>query len=77
MPLSVELDDQTASLVQELATTQQRSPVQVIQAALAAYAGIREWPLPKGAGKYHSGHADTSTNVDAILANAVKDGLWP
>ena len=77
MPLSVELDEQAANLVQELATTEKRSPSEVIQAALSLYAGMRERRLPKGAGMYRSGRTDTSTSVDLILADAVKEGRWP
>ncbi len=47
MSVSVELDEQTATLVQELATTEKRSASEVIHAALSIYAGIRERPLPK------------------------------
>lgn len=77
MPLTVELDEQTATLVQELATTEKRSASEVIHAALSVYAGIRERPLPKGAGKYRSGRTDTSSKVDEFLADAVKEGRWP
>lgn len=77
MPLHLELDEQSAILVQELAATEKRSPNEVIHAALAVYAGLRERPLPKGAGKYRSGRTDTSARVDEILADAVKEGLWP
>ena len=77
MSLTVELDEQTAAVVQKLAANEQRSASEVIHDALAAYASFRERPLPKGAGKYRSGRTDTSANVDEILADAVKEGLWP
>ena len=77
MSLTVELDEQTAAVVQKLAAQEQRSASEVIHDALAVYAGVGERPLPKGAGKYRSGRTDTSANVDEILADAVKEGLWP
>ena len=77
MSLTVELDEQTAAVVQKLAANEQRSASEVIHDALAVYAGFRGRPLPKGAGKYRSGRTDTSANVDEILADAVKEGLWP
>ena len=77
MSLTVELDEQTAAVVQKLAANEQRSASEVIHDALAVYAGFRKRPLPKGAGKYRSGRTDTSASVDEILADAVKEGLWP
>ena len=77
MSLTVELDEQTAAVVQKLAANEQRSASEVMHDALTVYAGFRERPLPKGAGKYRSGRTDTSANVDEILADAVKEGLWP
>lgn len=77
MNLTVELDEQTSSLVEKLAAIEQRSAIEVINAALAVYAGARERTLPKGAGKYRSGRTDTSAHVDEILADAVKEGQWP
>ena len=77
MSLTVELDEQTAAVVQKLAANEQRSASEVIHDALAVYAGFRERPLPKGAGEYRSGRTDTSAKVDEILTDAVKEGLWP
>ncbi len=75
--LVVELDDQTAAVVQRLAANEHRSASEVIHDALAVYAAAGKRPLPKVAGKYRGGRTDTSANVDEILADAVKDGLWP
>ena len=77
MSLTVELDERTAAVVRELAAHEQRSASEVIHDALAVYAAAGKRPLPKGAGKYRSGRTDTSANVDEILADAVKEGLWP
>jgi hypothetical protein len=77
MPVSVELDERTAAVVQELAANEQRSASDVIHDALAVYASLGKRPLPTGMGKYRSGRADTSANARQILRQAVKDGEWP
>jgi len=77
MSLTVELDEQTAAVVQKLAAHEKRSATEVIHDALAVYAAAGKRALPKGAGKYRSGRTDTSTSVDEILADAVREGLWP
>jgi len=77
MSLTVELDEQTTAVVEELAANEQRSASEVIHDALAVYAAAGKRPLPKGVGKYRSGRTDTSAKVDEILADAVKEGLWP
>jgi Ribbon-helix-helix protein, copG family len=77
MSLTVELDEQSAAVVQKLAAHEQRSAGEVIHDALAAYACRGDRPLPTGMGKYRSGHSDTSAKVDEILADAVNRGLWP
>jgi predicted transcriptional regulator len=77
MPFSVELDEETAAVVQELAASEKRSAGEVIRDAVAAYPGRRTRPLPKGVGKYRSGYRDTAEKVDEILSDAVREGLWP
>ncbi len=77
MTVTVELDEQTAAVVQAIAEGEHRSPSEVIHDALAAYANTGKRPLPKGAGKYRSGRTETSEKVDEILRDAVKEGLWP
>ena len=77
MPLTVELDEQTAAVVQALAAGENRSASEVIRDAMAAYASVAKRPLPKRAGKYRSGRTDTSEKVDDILRDAVRDGIWP
>lgn len=52
MSFTVELDEQTAAVVQELAANEQRSASEVIRDAVAAYPGKPKRPLPKGVGKY-------------------------
>ncbi len=77
MSVSVELDEQTAAVVRQLAATENRAPSEVIHDALAAYASLRRRALPKGAGKYRSGHRDTSEKVEEILRDAVEEWRWP
>jgi hypothetical protein len=77
MALTIELDEQTAATVQELAADEKRSASEVIRDALAVYTSKRKRPLPKGAGKYRSTHTDTAQKVDEILSDAVREGRWP
>lgn len=77
MSMSIELDEKTAAAVKEIAANENRTPCEVIQDALAAYTGQRKRRLPKGAGKYCSGHTDTAAKVDEILSDAVKVGVGP
>jgi predicted transcriptional regulator len=77
MALTIELDEQTAATVEELAADQKRFASEVIRDALAVYTGKRKRRLPKRAGKHSSGHTDTAQKVDEILTEAVKEGRWP
>ena len=77
MSLSVELDEKTAAVVQELAAEEKRTASEVIHDALAVYAGVGKRRLPSGAGKYRSGRSDTSSKAEEILRDAVKEGQWP
>jgi predicted transcriptional regulator len=77
MSFSVELDEQTAAVVQELAASERRSVSEVIRDALASYPGKRSRPLRRGAGQYRSGRHDTSQKVDDLLRDTVKEGQWP
>ena len=77
MTVTVELDEQTAVVVQAIGEGEHRSPSEVIHDAHAAYANTGKRPLPKGAGKYRSGRTETFEKVDDILRDAVKEGLWP
>jgi hypothetical protein len=77
MSFSIELDEQTAAVVQELATKENRAPAQVIHDALAAYAGKRKRPLPRGVGKFSSGQADLAQRDEELLRKAAKQGIWP
>jgi hypothetical protein len=74
--LSIELDDRLAEAIEQLASSQNRSQNEVVSEALAAYAHTAR-PLPRGAGKYHSGYTDTSERTRAILRDAVREREWP
>jgi len=74
--LSIELEDRLAEAVQRLATSQNRSQSEIVSEALVAYTQTAR-PLPKGAGKYHSGQNDTSENARAVLREAVRERKWP
>lgn len=77
MSLTVELDEQAAAVVQELAANEQRSASDVIHEALAVYSCLGKRPMPTGMGKHRSGRSDTSARAREILRQAVKDGEWP
>ena len=70
MSLSVELDEQTAALVQELAANDQRSASEVIHDALAVYACLGKRPCLPESGKYRSGRSDTSANARRNLPSS-------
>ncbi len=77
MSFTVQLDEQTAAVVQELAAKENRPPEQVIHDALAVYAGRRKRRLPRGIGKYSSGQPDLAQRDEELLRQAAKEGLWP
>lgn len=77
MSLSIQLDDEIAEVVQELAAEQQRSADEIVRDALWAYAHSAKRTLPKGIGKYRSGQSNVSTQARQILRDAVKEGRWP
>jgi hypothetical protein len=77
MSLTIELDEQTAAVVQALAANENRSVNEVIRDAVAAYPGKRKRPLPKGVGKYRSGQSDIAQNLRESLRKDVQEGKWP
>lgn len=77
MSMPIEIDDQTASAVRELAVRENRAICEVIRDAVTVYAAQRKRPLPRGAGKYGSGFTDTARTVDEILTKAVAERTWP
>jgi len=86
MSFTVELDEQTAAVVQELAATEKRSASEVIHDALTVYAcqpkqqrlpSTRRRQLPIGVGKYRSGQPDIAQHAREILRQDVQEGKWP
>ena len=77
MSYAIELDEQTAAVVQKLAAEEHRSASEVIRDAMAAYTSVGKRLLPKGTGRHHSGRAETAEKVEEILRDAVKEGRWP
>jgi predicted transcriptional regulator len=77
MSLTIQLDEETAGAVQELADAQCRSTEEVVRDALSVYVQSVKGALPKGAGKYHSGRTDVSVQARQILREAARDGRWP
>ena len=77
MPFTVELDERTATVLQELAANEKRTASDVIRDAVAGYPGKRKRPLPRGAGKYRSGQPDIAQHAREILRQEAQEGKWP
>lgn len=77
MSLTIQLDPDTAEVVQELAAEQQRSADEIVRDAISAYLRSARRVLPKGIGKYHSGLSDVSAQARQILRDATRNGQWP
>ena len=76
LSLTVELDEQVAEAVRNMAAAQRRSEREIVQEAVAAYAHSAR-PMPQGMGKYQSGQADVSERAEDILHDAAKERRWP
>jgi hypothetical protein len=70
----IELDEQTAAVVQELAANEKRSASEVIHDAVAVYACKPKRKLPTGVGKYSSGQPNLAQRDEEILRKAAKEG---
>lgn len=75
--ITIEISGPAAEKLRRLVETENRSEAEIIADALESYTGKRIRRLPKGVGKYRSGHTDTAQRVDEILGDAVREGLWP
>ena len=73
---TVYLDTDTVLLLRQMAEAQGRSQADLIRDALVAYTGRAKRRLPRGLGKYDSGHTDTSERAREILREAAKKGRW-
>jgi predicted transcriptional regulator len=76
LSVTVELDEQVAEAVRNMAAAQRRSECEIVQEAVAAYAHNAR-PMPQGMGKYRSGQADVSERAEDILSNSAKERRWP
>lgn len=74
--VTVQLDDGTAQLLDDVAREQNQSREQVIREALVGLSRHRNGPM-KGVGAYHSGRSDISERAEEILENAAAEGRWP
>ena len=81
MSLTIQLDDATAEVVQELAATQHRSADEVVREALSAYVQTGLRVLPKTVGKddsKFSEHIDRELNrLARLLPNWDAEGAQP
>ena len=74
--VTVQLDDGTAQLLDDVAREQNESREQVIHRALAGLSRQRVGSM-KGVGAYRSGRSDVSERAEEILENAAAEGRWP
>ncbi|MEX0702045.1 MAG: CopG family transcriptional regulator [Planctomycetales bacterium] len=75
--LTIQIDDNVAEALREMARERNRSEADLIRDAIANYARSPAKVPPKGIGQYHSGRSDVAENARAILRQAVEDGQWP
>lgn len=77
MSMTIELDDETAAVLQRLASAQRRPESDVVRDAVSAYAQQVPRVLLKGVGAHRSGRTDVSAKARQILREAAKEGQWP
>ena len=68
--LTLYLEEETAAVLKQLATTEGVSEAELVRDALAVYRSSRARPLPKGAGAYRSGRSDVSSQAKELLRQA-------
>jgi len=66
------LEEETANVLEQLATQEGRSEGEVIREALLTYKSRQTRPVPKGIGKYRSGHSDISQKAEELLFQNVR-----
>jgi transcriptional regulator of met regulon len=74
--ITIQLNDNIAEEIRQLAVTQKRTETDIVCEALAAYIQTAR-PLLKGMGKYRSGQNNVSEQARDLLRQAVKDKQWP
>jgi ribbon-helix-helix CopG family protein len=67
---TLDLEETTAHVLEELASEEGRSQGEVIREALLVYKSRPARPAPKGVGEYRSGRSDISERADEILRQA-------
>lgn len=73
--LNLQLSDELAQLVRDIARSEAKSEEEVVASALAVYTGINHGPI-QGLGQYRSGHSDTSQSAETLLDEAARKGTW-
>lgn len=74
--IRVEIDDEVALRLRELAIQEHRGEDDLAREALKAFVRARR-PQPKGVGEYHSGRSDLAEQARALLAQDAAEGRWP
>ena len=73
---TVYIEQDVAMALRQLSEAQGRTQAELIREALGTYTQERARPLPKGLGKYASGHTDTSERAEDLLRKAASQGKW-
>jgi hypothetical protein len=74
--ITIELSGPAAEKLRRLVEAEHRGEAEILHDALEAYAPTKR-TLPTGVGKHRSGQSDLAQRDEEILAQAVKEGLWP
>jgi hypothetical protein len=70
---TLELEDETAQILERLAREQNRPTGEVIREALAVYSGSTSFRTIRGSGAYHSGRSDVSEKAEELLRASVRE----
>ena len=73
---TVYLEQDVAMALRQLSEAQGRTQAELIREALANYTHQQARPMPRGLGKYASGHTDTSEQAENLLRKAAAQGKW-
>jgi hypothetical protein len=71
---TVYLESDVALDLRRIAAVEGRSQAELIRDAIAAYTRGKKKPRIPGVGEFDSGHTDTSTRAEEILAEAARSG---
>lgn len=70
---TLELEDETAQILERLAREQNRPTGEVIREALAMYSGSTSSRTIRGSGAYRSGRSDVSEKAEELLRASVRE----